>query len=148
VLDKPLLYLSAYFERHRQEYYERLLRVSTHGQWTEWILFFLRGVIEQSMDAYERARQLMVLQQDYHSIVHATKRSALQIRLVDLLIERPVVTPVFVSRYFRVTYQTAKTNIGKLVKAGILKEVTGAKRNKVYVAERVLHVINKSSSNE
>ena len=147
VLDKPLLYLSTYFERKREEYYKRLLRVSTHGQWAEWISFFLKGVIEQSKDAFVRARQLMDLQQEYHKTVHATRRSALQIRLVDLLIERPLVTTVFVMRHFNVTYPTAKNNINKLVKAGILKEVTDAKRYRIYVAERVLNIINKPSFN-
>jgi Fic family protein len=148
VLDKPLLYLSAYFERNRREYYERLLQVSTHGRWTEWIFFFLRGVIEQSRDAFERARQLMDLQQEYHRKVHGAKRSALQIRLVDLLVERPVVTTVFVGKFFNVTYATAKNNIAKLVKLGILKQTTGARRNRVYMAEEVLKIIAKPSFND
>lgn len=148
VLDKPLLYLSAYFERNRREYYERLLQVSTHGRWTEWIFFFLRGVIEQSRDAFKRARQLMYLQQEYHKKVHGAKRSALQIRLVDLLIERPVVTTVFVGKLFNVTYATAKNNIAKLVKIGILKQTTGARRNRVYMAEEVLKIITKPSFND
>ena len=143
LLDKPLLYLSAYFERHREEYYERLLQASLKGQWPEWILFFLRGVTEQSIDAFERSRQLMDLQQECHKIVHVTKRSALQIRLVDLLIERPVITTVFVSKYFNVTYKTAKNNITRLVKAGILREVPGAKRHRIFIAEKVLEIINK-----
>jgi len=148
VLDKPLLYLSAYFERNRQEYYERLLQVSTHGRWTEWIFFFLCGVIEQSKDAFERARQLMDLQRKFHKIVHGAKRSVLQIRLVDLLIERPVVTTVFVSKYLDVTYATANNNISKLVKIGILRQATGARRNRVYIAEEVLKIITKPSFND
>jgi len=143
LLDKPLLYLSAYFERHREEYYERLLKVSLKGQWPEWILFFLRGVTEQSIDAFERSRQLMDLQQEYHKTVNVAKRSALQIRLVDLLIERPVITTVFVSKHLNVTYKTAKNNIDRLVKVGILREVSGAKRHRIYIAEKVLEIINK-----
>jgi Fic family protein len=142
VLDKPLLYLSAYFERRRQEYYERLLNVSLKGHWTEWFLFFLHGIIEQSKDAFEKARQLMDLQQQYHQTVHRTKKSPVQIRLVDLLIERPVITTVFVAERLRVSYPAAKNNIAKLVKAGILKETTGAKRNRIYIAEKVLGIIN------
>jgi len=142
VLDKPLLYLSAYFERNRQEYYERLLGVSTRRQWPEWIAFFLRGIVEQSLDAFERSRQLMDLQQQLHAKVKS-KRSVIQLKLVDLLIERPVVTTVFVSNRFKVTYATAKSNIDRLVKAGILKQVGTAKRNKVFVAERVLDIIDK-----
>jgi len=143
LLDKPLLYLSAYFERNRRQYYEWLLRVSTHGQWNDWIQFFLRGVIEQSKDAFERARQLLDLQQQYHKIVHVTKRSALQIRLVDFLIERPVITAVYISKLFDVTYNAAQNNINKLIKAGILREITGSKRKKVFVAGKVLEIINK-----
>jgi Fic family protein len=142
ILDKPLLYLSAYFERNRQVYYDRLLRVSTHGEWGQWILFFLRGLVEQSADAFERSKQLLELQRQYHSMVKS-RRSALQLRLIDLLIERPVLTTVFVSNYFNVTYQTAKNNIARLIRAGILKPLTDAKRNRAYIAEEVLEIINK-----
>jgi len=145
VLDKPLLYLSAYFERHREEYYDKLLRVSTHGEWIPWILFFLRGIVEQSQDAFERSRQLMELQQLYQQQI-GTKRSAVQIRLVDLLIERPVITTVLVSKQFDVTYPTAKNNINRLIKLGILKQLGSAKRNKVYVAEGVLEIISRPCS--
>ena len=145
VLDKALLYLSAYFERNREEYYQRLLHVSTHGQWYQWILFFLRGIEQQSLDAFERSRQLMDLQQKFHALIKS-RRSAIQYKLVDLLIERPVVTVVFVSRYFGVTYATAKNNINRLIKAGILKQAGTAKRNKIFVAEQVFEVINKPFS--
>jgi len=145
LLDKPLLYLSAYFERNRQEYYDRLLRVSTHGEWEKWVLFFLRGIVEQSEDAFKRSIELLQLQQKYHSIIKS-KRSALQIKLVDLLIERPVVTTVLVSKYFGVTYAAARNNIAKLVKMNILAELTSAKRNRAYLAKEVLDVINRPFS--
>lgn len=143
ILDKPLLYLSAYFERNRLRYYDLLLRVSTHGQWVEWTQFFLQGIIEQSNDAFERARQLLDLQQQYHKIVHTTKRTAMQIRLVDLLIERPLITTVYVKKILNISYPAAKNNINKLIKAGILKEAVTAGRNKFFIAEKVLEVINK-----
>ena len=88
----------------------------------------------------------MDLQQEYHKILHVKKRSALQIRLVDLLIERPVITAMFVKKYFNTTYTTAKNNIARLVGAGILREVTGARRNRIYAAEQVLKIINKPRS--
>ncbi len=145
LLDKPILYLSAYFERNRQEYYEHLLRVSTHGEWAQWILFFLRGIAEQSTDAFRRSRELLQLQQKYHSMIKS-KRSALQIQIADLLLERPLLTTKFVSRHFNIAYQTAKNNIARLVKTGILKELPLAKRNKPYIAEEVLEIINRSFS--
>ncbi len=143
ILDKPLLYLSAYFERNRRQYYDLLLKVSTRGQWTEWIQFFLQGVTEQSKDAFDRARQLMDLQQKYHEIVHIKKGSAMQIRLVDLIVERPLITTVYTSKVLNISYPAAKNNIIKLIKAGILKKVVTAGRNKFFIAERVLEIINR-----
>jgi len=84
----------------------------------------------------------MELQQRYQQQI-GTKRSAVQIRLVDLLIERPVITTVLVSRQFDVTYQTAKNNIKRLVKIGILRQQGTAKRNRIYVAEGVLEIISR-----
>ena len=86
----------------------------------------------------------MELQQQYHKIVH--KRSPVQIRLLDLLIERPVITTAFASKRLNVTYRAANNNIAKLLKAGILREVTGAKRNRIYIAEEVLEIINRPFS--
>lgn len=145
VLDKPLLYLSAYFERNRQEYYDHLLRVSTHGEWGKWVLFFLRGIIEQSIDAFDRSRELLHLQHKYHSMIKS-KRSALQIKMADLLIERPVLTIPYASRHFNVTYVTARNNVLKLAKLGIVKEVTGGKRYRLYIADEVLNIIDKPFS--
>ena len=142
VLDKPLLYISAYFERNRQEYYDRLLRVSTHGEWAEWVMFFLRGITEQSTDAFERSRELLQLQHKYHGMIKS-KRSALQIKMADLLIERPVLTIPYASRYFNVTYVTARNNVLKLANLGIVKEVTGGKRYRLYIADEVLKIIDK-----
>ncbi len=143
ILDKPLLYLSAYFERNRQDYYERLLRLSTHGEWPEWIFFFLRGIVEQSQDAFERLRQLMDLQQKYHQIVHRGKGSGTLIRLVDLLIERPLITITYASKACETTYMTARNAIARLIKLGILREFGDVKRNRIYIAPRVLEIIDR-----
>ena len=145
VLNRPLLYLSAYFERNREEYYERLLRVSTRGEWNEWLLFFLRGIVEQSLDAFERSRQLMALQQQFHERLKS-KRSALQIRLIDFLIERPVITIVFVRKHFQVSYVTAKNNVNRLVKADILKPFGDARRNRPFIAEEVFGILGRPFS--
>ena len=146
ILDKPLLYLSAYFERNRREYYKHLLRVSTHGEWVEWILFFLRGVTEQSIDAFERSRQLMALQQEYREMVGSQSWSALRLKLVDFLVEQPIVTIVTVRKHFDISYPAAANNIAALVKVGILKEITGSKRNRIYMAQKVWEIINRPSA--
>jgi predicted DNA-binding transcriptional regulator len=71
---------------------------------------------------------------------------ALLIKIVDLLVERPVLTIPYVGRHFNVTYVTARNNVAKLTKAGILKEIVGSRRCKVYLAEEVFEIINRPFS--
>lgn len=84
-LPAPLLYLSAYFERHRDEYVDGLLGVSQRGAWEEWVAFFLRGIAEQSRDAIRRSQRLLALQQSYHHKLHQARGTAPQFQLVDEL---------------------------------------------------------------
>ncbi len=141
ILPSPLLYLSAYFEHRRQAYYAALLGVSREGKWEEWIEFFLRGVSEQSMDAVERAERLLGLREDFRSRLAKVRASALPLRLADQLFSSPAVTVPTVAKLLGVTPRSAQLNVNKLVAAGILREVSGRRRGRVYVAETILKAI-------
>jgi Fic family protein len=141
----PLLCLSAYFERNRQAYYQHLLEVSTEGRWHPWLMFFLAGVTEQATDAVERAHRLLRLREQFLARGQAARASALVDKLVDGLFNCPVTTVASAKKLLRVTDASAQGNINKLVGAGILTEVTGRKRNRVYVAEAILKVIEAST---
>ena len=141
LLPQPLLYLSSYFEHHRTEYYDHLLQVSQLRRWNEWIRFFLRGVAEQATDAVTRAHRVLELQQQFHERCHSVRSSALLLKLVDSLFVCPVTTTSFVRRHLEITPTAAKNNIDKLIARGILREVTGRKRNRIYVAEQILRTI-------
>ena len=141
ILPKPLSYLSSFFERHRQEYYDRLLAVSQRGQWTEWIAFFLRGVTVQSKDAIKRSDQLLHLWQVYRKKVQSARSSALLLQLVEELFTYPAVTVSRAAKFLGVTHRSAQLNIDKLVSTGILKESTGKLRNRVYVAPEIIRII-------
>lgn len=141
ILPQPLLYLSAYFNRHRTTYYRSLLDVSTQNNWTDWILFFLQGVIDQANDAIGCSRKLISLHQEFIERLQAGDHSATVFRLVDHLFTRPATTGAFVASELGVSPKTAYNTIEKLVVAGILKEVTGRKRNKVYLAPPILKAI-------
>ncbi|MFQ5912381.1 MAG: Fic family protein [Nitrospinota bacterium] len=144
LLPQPLLYLSAYFERHRQEYYQHLLAVSQAGQWAEWVTFFLSGVTEQARDAVERSDRLLGLREEFHEMLQAARSSALQLKLVDHLFSHPMTTVPLAARLLEVTNRSAQGNINKLIDAGILREVTGRKRNRVFVAEEILRAVEDS----
>jgi len=141
LLDQPLLYLSAYFERHRDEYYDRLLDVSRASAWHEWIAFFLRGVTEQANDAVERANRLLNLWRDYRQRVSTARNSALLGAIVDRLFESPALTIARLARDLRVSYPAAKKNVDKLVAMRVLHEPKTSRRNKIYMAREIVALI-------
>jgi Fic family protein len=140
-LPGPLLYLSAYFERYRNEYYRLLLAVSQSGKWIDWISFFLRGVAEQSRDALVRSDQLLQLWKNYRGEFQSARSSALQLRLVDQLFAYPAITANQAAKLLKVTHRSAQLNIEKLIRKGILKEATGKQRNRVFIAPQIVKII-------
>ncbi|MHB0970959.1 MAG: Fic family protein [Thermoanaerobaculia bacterium] len=142
LLPQPLLYLSAYFERHRARYYELLRAVSTHGAWEDWIVFFLDAVRAQSSDAVARATKLLALRDRYHARFQSARSSALLHKLVDHLFEFPAITIPFAGRLLSVTYRSAQQNVAKLQDVGIVEEVTGQRRNRIFYAREIFNAID------
>jgi Fic family protein len=142
VLTKPLLYLSSFFEQHRQEYYELLLKVSQIGAWREWIDFFSQAVIEQSEDAVLRSRRLLELHRNYSQIVHEKRLPLTAIKLVELIFMKPVLNADTAQQFLNVSYPSAQNAINSLEKAGILTEITGRKRAKAYSANEILKILD------
>jgi len=142
LLPLPLLYLSAYFYRHRGEYYDLLSAVSERGAWAEWLSFVLQGIAEQSQDAAERAHQLQELQVNWHERLTQARASALLLRLADHLFESPVITIPEAARLLGVTYRSAQLNVRKLIEAGILAQIGDADYGRTYVANEILDMID------
>jgi Fic family protein len=142
VLSKPLLYPSAFFEQHRQEYYELLFKVSSTGAWREWIEFFLKAVAEQSGDAVSRSRRLQNLQRRYTLLVREKHLPPTAGQLVELVLMKPVLSTKNAQEYLKVTYPGALKAIKALVEAGILTEITGRKRDRAYAANEVLQILD------
>ena len=141
LLPQPLLYLSAYFEQHRQQYYDLLLAVSQTGAWSEWVIFFLRGVAQQSQDAVLRSDRLLNLWQECRRKLQSPRASALSLQLVDELFSYPAITAAWAAKRLDVTPRSAQLNIEKLVRAGILREETGKRRNRIFVAHEIVKII-------
>jgi Fic family protein len=141
VLVQPLLYLSAFFERHREEYYSRLLAVSQKSHWRQWVSFFLRGIVDQAADAAQRGRRLLDLHREFHERCQSKRASALSLRLVDDLFIYPATTIKRTAVSLGVTPRAAQGIVDKLVQVEILAEVTGRQRNRVFVAKPIIDVI-------
>jgi Fic family protein len=137
----PLLYLSAFFERHRQEYYAHLRAVSEHDAWNAWLGFFLRGVAEQSRDALARGQRLQHLRQAWRARLAEGGATANLLRLADSLFEAPVTTIPRAQELLGVTYRGAKLNVEKLVQEGILHQGGDSSYGKTFIAEEILQII-------
>jgi Fic family protein len=140
---RALLYLSAFFEEHREEYYRTLLRVSQEGAWENWIEFFLRGVREQSRDALRTARLLIDLQAHYRALLHGRSLSKVTLAVLEQLFAQPVVTASLIRDRSKVNFRTAQKAIQDLEQVGVLREITGQRRSRVWVAPEIMEILTR-----
>ena len=145
VIPSPLLYLSAYFEATREEYYARLLRVTTRGEWEEWLVYFLRGVALQSDDAVERIQRVDDLVARWRQLL-PQRQSGIADRLLGLFVENPFWTVGGVVHRLEVAFTTAQRAIGRLESVGIVTQVGDARRNRVYCAIELLNLLERPSA--
>jgi Fic family protein len=142
LLPLPLLYLSAFFEKHRDTYNDLLLAVSQRAAWDEWLQFFLRGVDEQARDAIERAKQLQDLRAKWLSQVHKKGFPGLLARIVEYLFVNPIVTATEIGQQLDVYHSTAMRNLRRLADSGIVYEVQGIGRDYHFVALQILQLLS------
>ena len=142
LLPKPLLYLSAYFDQHREAYFDHLLAVSQRGTWNDWIAFFLQGVAEQARDAVDRSKKLLDLRLQYQTKLQMAHASALTLKLVDCLFDLPAMTVPLAALRLHLTYPGAKRIVLKLVGAGILQPADAKHHPKLYLATGILELIS------
>lgn len=142
VMRQPLLYISAFFEKNRQKYYDHLQSVSTDGTYDEWVKFFLNGVVTQARDGVEKSRRIISLLKTYHEDLKMRGANQAAHRIVENVFENLATTMPIAAKHSEVSYQTAQRAIEDyLVPAGILREATGKRRNRVYVAPDLLKVL-------
>lgn len=135
------LYMSAYFDQHRDEYINHLFRISTEANWTSWIRFCLNGVIQQSLDAQQRCRQLLELKEEYFKRLKQGNFPGRLYQIVDNLFIRPYSTTSLAMEANKVSQPTARADLETLVRIGILKEMQlRVNRQKAYFCEDIFKV--------
>jgi Fic family protein len=139
----PILYLSDFFERHRDKYYDLLLGVSQSGNWKEWLNYFVSGVAEQSKAAEETGHAILNLQKSYRQLLQKKSVPTPVFKLLDMLFVNPIVSLNGISEFLKVTWPTAKASVQQLIKLGMLEEISGRKRNRIYCAKELLSIITK-----
>lgn len=141
VLPQPLLNLSAYFERHRQEYTDHLLAVSQRGGWEAWLRFFLRGVSLQSRESVFCMTRLQGIRTRYESLVQADRNPLRMTAVIDFIFSRPILTIRQLETALEIPYMAAKRYMDKLVEARVLQETTGYARNRIFLANEVFQAL-------
>jgi Fic family protein len=137
-LQEPLLYLSAFIEANRNEYYDVLQRVHTHGDWDGWLRYFLTGVVEIATEASRKAEALLAMRDRLRADLVKKPRAA---ALIDHLFENPYITVARAAKLLKVTTPTARNAVEALVTHGVLVEQSGRQWGRVYLAKPILDAI-------
>lgn len=139
VISKPLLYPSLYLKQHRETYYNSLQAVRDHGAWEQWIAFFLEAVRVSADNAFSRANEIVRLREMLRE--RAGGSSGWALNLLDQLFENPYIAAILISIRFGVSAPTANRWIAVFESLGILKQVGSAKRNRVFVFQEFMDLL-------
>jgi len=133
LLKRPILYLSYYLRLNRAEYYDRLQSVRERGDWEGWLRFFLVGVTSVAADATRLSQDIVALRERHRElIITGNARPSRHLQLLDRLYDHPVVTIRFVEEMLSITFPTASGLVQSLVRVGILGEISGRERDRIF----------------
>lgn len=139
ILKKPILYLSDFFEKNRQLYYDNLMNARTKNDLKQWFKFFLVGVIETAKKGISTFDAILKLKKEIEeSVQQVGKRSTSILKILDYLYQKPILDSQKVAKITQVSVSTAYKIIEDMVALGILKEITGGKRGKIYTFDKYI----------
>jgi Fic family protein len=145
-LSEPILYLSLYFKTHREEYYDHLQRVRTEGGWEEWLRFFLAGVMETAEQATAAAKSILGLfEKDRARIEKLGRPAGSALRVHEYLQKRPLTSVPAAAKKLGLTEPTIRASLAHLARLGIVNEMTGRQRNRLFVYRRYLDILDEGT---
>lgn len=148
VLRRPVLYLSHYLKQHRGMYYDRLMAVRNAGDWEGWLRFFLTDVAEVAREAEQTARQIVQLRETVRQQAQAGGMSGNTFALLDHLFQRPIITVNATKEHLGVSFPAANSMVGELAKMGVLIEVTGGRRNRMFRFDPYLRLFEDAAAED
>lgn len=147
VLQDPILYLSLFFKVHRDEYYQRLMDVREQGAWEDWVRFFMRGVVETAEQAVTTARNILALfDEDRAHILSLGRQASAALRLHDAMKRLPVSPIVRLAEATQMSIPTTTQALRNLLRLGVVREITGRQRGRIFVYQRYLDLLNEGTS--
>lgn len=141
LLSKPWLYLSDFFERNRASYYDALMRVRSSNDLIHWVRFFLSGVAQTATKGRDTFQQILALRnQVEQQLLQLGKRTPNARQALNVLYRKPMVTAAYLEQELRLSHPTVNALLRDFIRLGVLREVTGAARNRLYVFEPYLEL--------
>jgi Fic family protein len=144
-LEQPILYLSLYFKQHRQRYYDLLQLVRLEGRWEEWLLFFLEGVAATATEAVATAKEILSLFERDRAMIETSKSSAVALRLHQQLQRSPFINAVQGAKLLGVSSPTLTKALTHLQALGIVQEVSGRQRKRIWVYGAYVALLSKDT---
>jgi Fic family protein len=145
VLPAPLLYLSAFFEATRRDYYDGLREVTERGDWANWLHYFLNGVARQAEDALSRSERMNQLLAGWR-IELSGLGSKMPLQLLDVIAANPFLTARATEKKLGVAYNTVMRAVEQMLRRGILHQVGEAKRDRVFCARGLLDILEEPAN--
>lgn len=146
ILSEPILYLSLYFKTHRQRYYDLLQKVRTDGAWEDWLAFFLEGVEETARQAADAATRILTLfREDRNRIGELGRAAASALRVHEYVQTKPYLSIPAAAQALGISAPTVTTSVRHLEDLGILREVTGRQRGRVFVYGRYFAILSEGT---
>jgi Fic family protein len=145
-LKQPLLYLSLYFKKHRNQYYEHLQRIRTQGAWEEWLEFFLEGTAVTAQEAAEAtARILGLFSKDREKIQKLGRPSPSALRVHEYMQRKPIVNIAATAKALKLSIPTVTVALNHLVRIGVVEEVTGKRRDRLFTYSRYFNIVSEGT---
>jgi Fic family protein len=143
IIEDPLLYISPFFEKNKEEYYSLLMKVRQEGDYLSWLHFFLDGTTTISIDTSNRVKELIDLNNDYRARLTESRSTPITFQLLDQFFENPYASIPMLQERLSANYPIVRRGIENLRQVNIVTEITKQKRNKFYLAHDVLDIIEK-----
>ena len=145
-LKEPLLYLSLYFKLHRNQYYDHLQRIRTEGAWEEWLRFFLDGTATTAQEAAETATRILSLfSKDRQKIQKLGRSAASALRLHEFMQRKPIANIAAAAKALKLSIPTVTVSLNHLVRIGIVEEVTGKRRDRLFTYSRYFNIVSEGT---
>ncbi len=146
LLSQPWIYISGHIEQNQDSYRDLLLRVSTHGDWKAWLKFMLSGLARSAEDATASVERLLVLRDELREKVTGPRSSALLLRMIDRLFEKPVINVKQACELLSISHTAVRRHLSRLERLGILHQLEAGGREQFWIAREILQASEASES--